>query len=91
MSELPANRDQRSENGDREAYRMRLLLQSAMPPIGDDADPPRDLWPAMLRRMDEQSAVGAGSVPWFDWALAGGLVAFAAVAPRTIPVILYYL
>ena len=52
---------------------------------------PRDLWPAMLRRMDEQSSRGAASVPWFDWALAGGLVAFAAIAPRTIPVILYYL
>jgi hypothetical protein len=45
----------------------------------------------MLRRMDEESALGAGSIPWFDWALAGGLLAFAAVAPRTIPVILYYL
>lgn len=70
---------------------MRLLLQNAMPRIGDDADLPRDLWPAMLRRMDEQSARGASSIPWFDWALAGGLLAFAAVAPRTIPVILYYL
>jgi hypothetical protein len=45
----------------------------------------------MLRRMDEQSAHGASSIPWFDWALAGGLVAFAAIAPGTIPVILYYL
>ena len=70
---------------------MRLLLQGAMQPIGDDADLPRDLWPAMLRRMDEQGARGAGSIPWFDWALAGGLLVFAAAAPRTIPVILYYL
>ena len=70
---------------------MRLLLQSAMPRVADEADLPRDLWPAMLRRMDEQGARGAASVPWFDWALAGGLVAFAAIAPRTIPVILYYL
>ena len=44
-----------------------------------------------VRRMDQPSARGAASVPWFDWALAGGLVAFAAIAPRTIPVILYYL
>ena len=70
---------------------MKLMLQSAMPRVGDDADLLRDLWPAMLRRMDEQSARGTRSVPWFDWALAAGLLAFAAVAPRTIPVILYYL
>jgi hypothetical protein len=70
---------------------MRVLLQRAMPRVGDDADLPRDLWPAMLRRMDEQNTRGASSIPWFDWALAGALVAFAAIAPRTIPVILYYL
>jgi hypothetical protein len=91
MNEPTENRDPRRGNGDQEADRMRLLLQSAIPRISDDADLPRDLWPTMLRRMDEQSARGAASVPWFDWALAGGLLAFAAIAPRTIPVILYYL
>ena len=70
---------------------MKQLLRSALTPIGDDTEPDRDLWPAMLRRMDQPSAGLAASVPWFDWALAGGLVAFAAIAPRTIPVILYYL
>ena len=70
---------------------MKHLLQSVLPAVGDDANLDRDLWPAMLRRMDEQSVRGAASVPWFDWALAAGIVAFAAVAPRTIPVILYYL
>jgi hypothetical protein len=45
----------------------------------------------MLRRVDEESVRGVNAVPWFDWALAGGLVAFVAMAPRTIPVILYYL
>ncbi len=91
MSEPTENRDERTGDGDQEVDRMRMLLQSAMPHIDDDADLPRDLWPAMLRRMDEQSSRGAASIPWFDWALAGGLVAFAAIAPRTIPVILYYL
>ncbi|MGA8743719.1 MAG: hypothetical protein WB561_21180 [Terracidiphilus sp.] len=67
------------------------MLREALPPLGADAEPDRDLWPAMLRRMDEQNSRGAVPVPWFDWALAGGLVAFAAIAPRTIPVILYYL
>lgn len=70
---------------------MKHLLQSVLPAIGDDANLDRDLWPAMLRRMDEQRMPRAASIPWFDWALAAGLVAFAAAAPRTIPVILYYL
>jgi len=70
---------------------MMRLLRESVPRVGDSLEPDRDLWPAMLRRMDEQSVPGAASVPWFDWALAGGLVVFAAIAPRTIPVILYYL
>ena len=70
---------------------MELLLQNALPPVGDEPETPRDLWPAMLRRMDEQASQGVASVPWFDWALGGALLTFAAVAPRTIPVILYYL
>lgn len=70
---------------------MKELLRSAMPRVGDDPQMDRDLWPAMLRRMDEGSVHGVTRVPWFDWALAGGLVAFAAIVPRVIPVILYYL
>jgi hypothetical protein len=88
---MTKSRDEGTGIRDQEADQMTLLLRSAMPRVDDDADLPRDLWPAMLRRMDDRSARGAGSVPWFDWALAGGLVAFAAIAPRTIPVILYYL
>jgi hypothetical protein len=88
---MTKDRDQGSGNREQEAERVKQLLRTALPPIGDEAQPERDLWPAMLRRMDEESALGAGSIPWFDWALAGGLLAFAAVAPRTIPVILYYL
>lgn len=70
---------------------MKQLLRAALPPASIDAEPERDLWPALLRRMEEPGARGAASIPWFDWALAGGLVTFAAIAPRTIPVILYYL
>ena len=70
---------------------MQQLLKSALLRVSDDAELDRDLWPAMLRRMDHESVRNAARVPWFDWALAGGLVAFAAVVPRTIPVILYYL
>ena len=84
------DRDQGSGVRDQEEQ-IKQMLREALPPLGADAEPERDLWPAMLRRMDEQSARGASSIPWFDWALAGGLLAFVAIAPRTIPVILYYL
>ena len=84
------NTDEQSGNGDQELERMKDLLRRAMPPVAEQAMD-RDLWPAMLRRMDEQAARGAASVPWWDWALVSGLVAFAAVVPRSIPVILYYL
>lgn len=70
---------------------MKELLRNAMPRVGDEPEMERDLWPTMLRRMDEAAVDRVVRVPWFDWALAGGLVAFAAVVPRTIPVILYYL
>ena len=83
--------DQGTGIRDQETDRMTLLLKGALPRVDDDAELPRDLWPLMLRRMDESGSRGVASVPWFDWALAVGLVGFAAIAPRTIPVILYYL
>jgi hypothetical protein len=88
---MKENRLQGTVNSEQESVRLAQLLRNSIPPVGGVNDPPRDLWPAMLRRMDEQTGRGAASIPWFDWALAGGLVAFAAIAPRTIPVILYYL
>ena len=70
---------------------MEHTLRNALPRVGDDAGLDRDLWPMMLRRMDQERVRQATRVPWFDWAIAGGLVAFAAIVPRSIPVILYYL
>lgn len=85
------NKNERSESRDQAEHQTQLLLRAALPAVHDDANMDRDLWPAMLRRMDEQASRGASRVPWFDWALGGALLAFAAMAPRTIPVILYYL
>ena len=85
------NGEKASGKREQAADRMEILLKSALPRVADEPEPDRDLWPAMLRRMERESVPGAGKVPWFDWALAGGLVAFAAIVPRTIPVILYYL
>jgi hypothetical protein len=67
---------------------LELLLRQALRPIDDDAELDRDLWPAMQRRLEERRKV---HVPWFDWVLAGGLVAALAVFPVWIPVLLYYL
>lgn len=85
------SRDQESTSRNHATDRMSQLLKSAMPPIASEPEPPRDLWPAMLRRMDEQTTRSVMHVPWFDWALGGALLAIAAMAPHTIPVILYYL
>jgi hypothetical protein len=66
---------------------MNQILRHALPPVEDLADFDRDLWPSMLQRLNEP----AKAPPWYDWALAGGLLAFAVFAPATIPVFLYYL
>lgn len=74
------------------------LLRQAVPPVDPGAEPARDLWPAVLRRLDAENA-GAGVQPasllarqnWFDWALVAGLAIFACAFPAAIPVFLYYL
>lgn len=74
------------------------LLQQALPPVGSGPksgeepapEPSRDLWPAVLRRLDRDAAP-LRLLPWFDWALLAGLIVFAASFPATIPVFLYYL
>ena len=71
---------------------MKKLLQQALPPVEGDAGPGRDLWPAMLRRLDANSAAPAFfNWAWFDGALAAGLVGLAVFFPASIPVFLYYL
>jgi hypothetical protein len=82
----PGTRDKGLGTGE-----MEHLLRNALKAVGEQAEPDRDLWPAMLRRFDEESKTRVSRIPWFDWALAGGLVAFVAMAPHTVPVILYYL
>jgi hypothetical protein len=69
-----------------ETDRMTQLLRTAFPPV-EDVGPSRDLWPAVLRKLDAKP----GAPPWFDWVIAGGLLAFSVLAPATVPVLLYYL
>ncbi len=74
-----------------EQTRMKNLLKQALPPIesgpAGEPEPRRDLWPAVLQRLDARPA----PVPWFDWALIAGLVALAGIFPAWIPVLMYYL
>ena len=73
-----------------EQDRLKKLLQDALPPTGGEPEPGRgpgrDLWPAVLRRLDSKPAT-----PWYDWALLAGLLGLAGLFPAAIPVFLYYL
>jgi hypothetical protein len=72
--------------------RIQHLLRQALPPVDPASGPARDLWPAVLRRLDAQPAPppGLGWV-WFDWALLAGLAVFSVSFPASIPLLLYYL
>ena len=71
--------------------RIEQLLKKSQPPLGDQvgAEIRHDLWPAMLRRMDNEARHSA--VPWFDWALLAAVAAWLAFFPGAIPVLLYHL
>ncbi len=74
--------------------RIKQLLRQALPPVDPDAGPARDLWPAMLRRLDSAAETRRTlplKVPLLDWALLAGLIVFIVAFPATIPVLLYYL
>ncbi|MGA2569987.1 MAG: hypothetical protein ABSF23_05665 [Terracidiphilus sp.] len=78
-----------------EKNRIKQLLRQALPPVDSAAEPSRDLWPAVLRRLDAESGAQGRALPsappWFDWALLAGLIVFAASFPASIPVFIYYL
>ncbi len=65
---------------------MKKILKQAIAPLKDTALR-RDLWPQMLRKLNEQPS----RVPWFDWALVGLLVTWILYFPQAIPVLLYHL
>jgi len=87
------NRDQGTGIREQGSERIARFLQRAVPPIEDIASERRDLWPDMRRRLRMESAPAAAKagVPWFDWAVAGGLAVLLAAFPAWIPVLLYYL
>jgi hypothetical protein len=65
---------------------VKAILKRAIAPA-QHTELQRDLWPEMLRRLDQQPL----RVPWFDWALAAIVVAFLLLFPGTIPALLYHL
>ncbi len=67
--------------------RIDQLLKASLPPMGAGVEPRRDLWPAMLKRLELRPA----AVPWFDWALLAAAAACLAIFPGAIPVLLYHL
>ena len=75
-----------------------LLKQSLKPA---HPEPQRDLWPAMLRHLEQRpvtkpwlavmfSPANLASVPWFDWALLAVLIIGLCIYPKSIPVWLYH-
>ncbi len=64
---------------------MRAALQAALPPA--NAELRRDLWPAMLRRMEPAPP----RVPWYDWALAAAIAAIFFIIPKFLLVLAYHI
>lgn len=62
-------------------------LQEAFPPVNTELR--RDLWPAMLRRLEDQAP--AARVPWYDWALAGCVVLAFLFFPKFFVLFGYHL
>jgi hypothetical protein len=70
---------------DHDVDEIRAALQGAFPPV--ETELRRDLWPAMVRRLDKSSQ----PVPWYDWALAGGVAAATVFFPKLILLFVYHL
>ena len=60
---MTKDRDQGSGIRDEEGDRMKQLPPDALPSVGNNPEMDRDLWPSMLRRLDEQTSRGASSIP----------------------------
>jgi len=65
---------------------LRKLLQRSVHPVGR-LELQRDLWPNMLRRLDQPTF----HVPWWDWALLAAATALLLFFPGMIPALLYHL
>jgi hypothetical protein len=71
---------------ERETEEIKKLLKEFVSPVGE-TELGRDLWPAMLKRL-ERPAI---RVPWWDWALLAGVALLSLLFPGMIPALLYHL
>jgi hypothetical protein len=71
-----------TEHNDRE---IRRALKQSIPPVNTELR--RDLWPAVLRKLDAQPA----RVPWYDWVLIGLSAGVFVSFPRLVLVLAYHL
>lgn len=71
--------------GNHELEDIQKTLQEAFPAV--DAELRRDLWPDLLRRLDARPQ----KVPWYDWALAGGLAGAMVLFPKLVLLLAYHL
>lgn len=87
------NKQGTKDRGDQGPARLEQLLRQALPPVGNQADSPRDLWPAVKLGLHTQPSPTREMlhVPWFDLALGCGLITLLVFFPAWIPVLLYYL
>ena len=65
--------------------RLRELLRASFRRPVDSQ--PRDLWPEMLRKLDQRPI----RVHWLDWVLVAAGGAWIAAFPQVIPSLLYHL
>jgi hypothetical protein len=72
-----------------ETNKVKELLKEAVTPM-QNTELRRDLWPQMLRRLEEQP-LAIHNVPWFDWALASLAAAALLFFPGIIPALFYHL
>ena len=71
---------------DRELDLIRKQLKSALPPL-NDSELKVDLWPRMLRRLEEAPM----TFGWFESILVGLVALTFAVFPELLPAMLYHL
>lgn len=63
------------------------MLKDVFPPV--DTELRRDLWPAMLRKMESEAI--KKPTPWFDWVLAGCLAGGVVIFPKFLLLVAYHL
>jgi hypothetical protein len=81
-----------------EKERIAKLLKQSLPRVEkEDTQLGRDLWPAMLRRLQQPPASEAWFESgwfdqiWFDLALSAAVIAWLVFVPAAIPILLYHM